>query len=248
MDLLKTSNEVYTERYYLKQYNDSYFRIIHCRSVREKGFVSCEKEKSDKNEVERCSLSRTKRNIRELAFCNPFTWFVTLTIASNKCDRFSLDEAQEKLRKRLKAYKRKNKKLIYLFITEKHQNGAFHFHGLMGNLDNFETDDLYVNKYGYISSDFWDKSLGYNSFSKIKDFNKCCNYITKYVTKKCVKNTEGTIYISSRGLKKADKYELESLKGSPIHWQYENDFVQIKDSFNMKKDEIKNLILTLKEK
>lgn len=37
----------------------------------------------------------------------------------------------------------------------------------------------------------------------------------------------GTVYISSRGLKKADKYELEPLNLSD--WSFSNDFCDIKD-------------------
>lgn len=235
MKQLFHSSEVYSEKYYLKQYNDSYFRIIHCY-VRGKGFESINKKKSSKDEVERCSVSRSKKNIRELAFCNPFTHFVTFTVRPEFANRFDLDECQDKLRELMKAYKRKNPKLIYLFITEKHQNGAYHFHGLMGNFDKALKNDLYTNQYGYISSKHWDK-LGWNSFSEIKDFNKCCNYITKYITPDCVRNSSGTIYISSRGLRKADKYEIPPVNF--LKWQYENDYVQIKDSFHFTDDECK---------
>lgn len=88
-------------------------------------------EKAHSNEVERISLSRTKRDIKEIALCNNFTYFATLTIDSKNCDRFSLTECQELLRKKLKKLKRKNSDFAYLFITEKHKNGAFHFHGLI---------------------------------------------------------------------------------------------------------------------
>lgn len=36
----------------------------------------------------------------------------------------------------------------------------------------------------------------------------------------------GTVYISSRGLKKATKYEINPID---IDWGYENDFCSIKD-------------------
>ena len=72
MKLKYKSSEVYTEKTYLKQYNDNYFRIIYCRSVRKSGFELNGKLQVDKEEVERCSVSRSRRNIRELAFCNPF--------------------------------------------------------------------------------------------------------------------------------------------------------------------------------
>ena len=129
MKMRFNSSEVYEEKTYLKQYNDNYFRIIYCRSVRKKGYelTNCEHH-VDKDEVERASVSRSRRNIRELAFCNPFTHFVTFTVKPDVANRFDLDECQDKVRCLMKAYKRKNKDLIYLFITEKHLNGAFHFH------------------------------------------------------------------------------------------------------------------------
>ena len=121
MKLHYDTSEVYEEKTYLKQYNDNYFRIIHCRSVRKKGFELPDiPHHLDKEEVERCSISRSRRNIRELAFCNPFTHFVTFTIKPDLLNRFDLDECQDKVRSLMKAYKRKNKNLIYLFITEKH--------------------------------------------------------------------------------------------------------------------------------
>ena len=128
MKLHYDTSEVYEEKTFLKQYNDNYFRIIHCRSVRKKGFELIDNSHHlDKEEVERCSVSRSRRNIRELAFCNPFTHFVTFTIKPDLINRFDLDDCQDKVRSLMKSYKRKNKDLIYLFITEKHQNRCLPF-------------------------------------------------------------------------------------------------------------------------
>lgn len=79
-------------------------------------------------ELERISLSRTKRNIKELALCNNFQYFATVTIASTSCDRYSLIECQKKFKRKLKTIKKYNNNFKYLFITEKHKDGAFHFH------------------------------------------------------------------------------------------------------------------------
>lgn len=50
----------------------------------------------------------------------------------------------------------------------------------------------------------------------------------------------GTVYISSRGLKKADKYEINPIN---LDWSFENDFCSIKD---LKLSELdKDLILDL---
>lgn len=102
--------------------------------------------------------------------------------------------------------------------------------GLVANIP------LIVNKNGYFSNPTLNK-FGYNSFSKIIDYNKCCNYITKYITKDCIRNEHNQIYISSRGLKKADKYEIPCLD---LDWSFENDFCKIKEfsCFDLSKNEI----------
>ncbi len=138
MNFIFSQNQVYDDKYFLYQYNDDNIRIVHQKYFRKKGFEEIKKPVSDnyisqvdKSEVDRVSLSRTRRNIRELAFSNGFEYFATLTINSEYCDRFHLTECQELLRKKLKKLKRKNNEFAYIFITEKHKDGAFHFHGLI---------------------------------------------------------------------------------------------------------------------
>lgn len=88
--------------------------------------------------------------------------------------------------------------------------------------------DLYVNKFGYLSSSKLDV-LGFNSFSKIKSIEKVANYILKYISKDCVKNSKNQVYISSRGLKKAERTELNTNINNDINFSYSNDFVDILD-------------------
>lgn len=225
-----TTNDVYSTKFFLYNYNNNLSRLVKIKSCRNKGFEIIKSKnktivETDKNEIERISLSRTKKNIRELALCNNFEYFVTFTVNSLNCDRYSLIDCQTKLKKLFKAYKRKYSNFSYLFITEKHKDGAFHFHGLCKGLC---SSDLYLNKNGFLSSFTFDK-LGFNSFSKIKDYISCCNYITKYISKDCVKNDKNQIYISSRGLKKAIKTEIFLPNDNDIKWNYENDYCCIKD-------------------
>ena len=224
MNLFFSKYNVYSTRYFLYNYNNNNFRIVKIKSCRNSGFEEIKKRNNfidvNSDEVQRCSLSRTKRNIRELALCNDFEYFCTFTINSENCDRFSLNDVQSNLKKILHKIKRKNKDFAFLIITEKHKNGAFHFHGLIKGIS-----DLYTNNNGYLSSYDFDV-LGFNSFSKIIDYSKCCNYITKYITKDCVKNSHNQIYISSRGLKKAIKEELSYIDFIP---SFTNDYVEIKD-------------------
>ena len=231
-------------RYFLYQYNDKNFRFVKIKSCRLPGWESTTNDKSHfvprvtpDDEIDRVSLSRSRRMIRELALCNDFEYFATLTINSVNCDRFSLTACQDLLRKKLKKLKRINKNFAYIFITEKHKNGAFHFHGLIKGVT-----DFYINDNGYLSHSLFDE-LGFNSFSKIRDYTKTCNYILKYITKDCVRNEKGTIYISSRGLKKAEKYEIKDLD---IPYDFDNDYCSIKDyEIDKIPDEIKLKLLTL---
>lgn len=219
-----SKNIVYNSKSYLYNFNGRFFRVCSIKACREKGFedISC-KKKTDKEEVNRISLSRTRRNIRELALCNDFEYFCTLTVNSVKCDRYSLDEVQDNLRKCLRNIRNHSDNFNYLIITEKHKDGAFHFHGLMSGVS-----DLYFNKYGYMSCSKLDV-LGFNSFSEIQSLEKVSNYILKYITKDCVKNSKNQVYISSRGLKKAERSELNTNINNDINFSYSNDFVDILD-------------------
>ena len=221
------SNDVFSTKYFLYKYNNEFSRLVKLKACRNKGFeiLKNNKNTTNKEEIERISLSRTKKNIKEIALCNDFRYFITFTINSLNCDRFSLKNCQNKLKELLKSYKRKYKDFAYLIITEKHKNGAFHFHGLCKGLSG---TDLYINKNGYLSSFHFDK-MGYNSFSKIKNYNKCCNYITKYISKGCVKNDKNQIYICSRGLKRAEKTELNLFNDGDIYLGYTNDYCCIKN-------------------
>lgn len=259
-NFLFTKNQVYETKYFLYQYNDYNIRIVKHKYSRNSGFEEDKQfsfiPKTEKEEIDRVSISRTRRNIRELALCNDFEYFVTLTIDCQKCDRYSLDECQELLRKTLKAYKRKNKNFAYLLITEKHEKGSFHFHGLFRGVnsddlvefkeEDFEKLPYYILKnirhgQSIYYTKFFDSKMGYCTLSKIRDYNKCCNYITKYITKDCVKNDAGTVYISSRGLKKASRYQIEPID---LDFQFENDFVCIKDFTisSLDKGELLNLL------
>ena len=225
MKFLFNKQSVYNTRFFLYNYNGNNFRIVKVKSCRNSGFQEIKKQHNfvdvNSEEVKRCSLSRTKRNIRELALCNDFEYFATFTVNSEKCDRYSLNDVQEKLKKILHKIKRNNKDFAFLIITEKHTDGAFHFHGLVKGIT-----DLYINNNGYLSSPIFDNELGFNSFSKIKDYTRCCNYITKYITQDCVKNSHNQIYISSRGLKKATREEFSNIDFTPT---FTNEFVEIKD-------------------
>lgn len=232
-NFIYNSNNVYNTKHYLINYNNRNFRILKLKYKREKGFEEIARVgKSSKTEIdlefrksetERVDLSRTKNKIRELALSNNFDFFGTITLNGYFCSRYELDEAQNLLKKQLRNIRRSHStNFKYLIITEKHLDNAFHFHGLFSGLE------LSTNKFGYLHSPTLDK-LGFNSFSKIKDTTRVSNYITKYITKDCVKNSHNQCYIRSRNLITASKEEIKNTDFLNNNWKFENDFVCIYD-------------------
>lgn len=123
----------------LYSYGDSSYYRLALQKTNRKGYTLSEIAnesnveghiiKTFSSEINRISLSRTKRNIREICLSNDFEYFVTFTVDSKNADRFSLDECQSLIRNRLKNYRdRISRKVKFILITEKHKNGAFHFH------------------------------------------------------------------------------------------------------------------------
>lgn len=226
----------------LKKYSDNDWRLVY-GTCKKKGyeiaedvlsFFNTEDKEIDKAESERCSLSRAKREIIEISRCNDFKYFVTITISSAHCDRFHLEECQNLLHNNLKEYhrrcKRHNLDFKYLIVTEKHEKGGFHFHGLFTTLID---SDIVINQNDYSTSKFFDERLGFFSFSPIKSKKKCAFYISKYITKSPIKNETNQLYFCSKGLARAEVFDLPQSAGDlnllKEFWGYENDYCKVRD-------------------
>lgn len=213
-----------------KNYNETYWSLINLNEnlyklknrntiITTPNFFTTEEEK------ERISLSRSKRRIKEICLCNKFEYFVTMTISSKikQYDRLDLENCVVNCKKFMHKLKRKSKDFKFIFIMEKHEKGGFHFHGFMKSLP---IDDIYTNKNGYLSSHILD-DLGFNSFSKIDDYNKACNYITKYITKNCLRTENNQVYFCSRGLNKPTEEIMIDIDLKQIFEKvYENEYCQ----------------------
>lgn len=228
-------NEVYANglqvQYKVEQYNDNNFRLIRIFKKQKslfdtEDFIDSSEGLSDTNidiisNQHDISLSRTKRNIRRICFSNNFEFFATWTIDSNLCDRYSLTAVVDKMKELLKAYQRKYKDFKYIYVIEKHKDGAFHFHGLVKNIPleefcQFKVGDKMSRRLAdkvlkgsiIYHIPFFDNKLGFNSFTKINHYSKCCNYILKYITKDTIETTENQRYFCSRGLSKGQSYSV----------------------------------------
>lgn len=147
----------------------------------------------NKAESLRCSISRSISNIKELCFCNNFEYFFTLTVKDNK--RNDILFSCNLINGSVKEYARTRKHFKYLYVFEKQKAGGIHIHGFFSGFD-----DLYYNKYGHLSSLFFDK-IGFQNFIVVDKVNPF--YLIKYISKEPIKELKHR-YFRSRNLKKAD--------------------------------------------
>lgn len=187
------------------------------------------------------NLKRAKETIKEYATCNKWTYFCTMTLSSEKGDRYDYKGFRKRLSKWINNYNYRNKcKIKYLLIPEFHKDGAVHFHGL---LDNIPKDKLCINEHGYLDWMDYRNTFGYISLSEIRNHIAVSNYMTKYITKSLADQREyigNHLYICSKGLKKAELiYKKEDC--CLTMWRYENEYCKIIE-INNKTDDFNQYI------
>lgn len=75
---------------------------------------------------------RARTAVRDLALCNPMTYFVTLTFDAAIIDRYDIKAIMAKVNGWLDNQVRR-KGLAYILIPELHKDGAVHFHGFFND-------------------------------------------------------------------------------------------------------------------
>lgn len=178
------------------------------------------------------SVSRTKRIIWEYARCNQWDYFVTLTLDPEKIDRENLKGAVDKMSRMFWKINQsvtgegngwgRERKLEYVIVPEFHSDGkSIHFHGLMRG---FHKSDIRINEHGYKEFRQWRDQFGFCNLQEIKDREKVCSYITKYVSKELINTVKEKgmhAFYASHGLNKP----MEVYRGYG-EWKGEFDYVQ----------------------
>lgn len=144
------------------------------------------------------SMSRLKNNVYDLMMTNKskFDYFITITFDKQKIEsRYDFEIVSKKLSKFMNNLKRKEKNIYYIFVPERHQDGAWHFHGLIGNIEKLNIIEstnphsnekiLYEGNQVYNIIEF-EKSLGWNTITKIRDNEKAINYMLQYIKKELI--------------------------------------------------------------
>ncbi len=216
----------------LKDYGGIKQKLTLNRSLRRKGFEldekrpergTCHLTKLDE------SLSRTRSTLFELAYCNEFELFVTLTLNPKKYDRNDLKKFKADLSQWLSNYNKKYKiGLKYLLIPEMHKDGNWHMHGFIMGLP---LEHLTENENGYLDWLAYKEKFGFISIDPIRNREAAAKYMTKYITKdlsKSVTDLNANMYYCSQGLERAKEMKRGTLSANNIPWDYTNDYCKVK--------------------
>lgn len=197
------------------------------------GWIQPDERTQAEREAEsiRTSVSRSVRAVRELAACNPWQFFITITLSpSNWKNRYTPDGLQDVIKAMAKRWRRKRKNgsaycpgFKYLIIPEMHKDGAIHLHGFVSSMPTSECvpytmadvnsskklpkkicDKVRAGEAVY-HSPTWEKLFGYNTFEPISDLDKASSYVVKYVSKEIGTTPFKTRYWLSRGLAHAKR-------------------------------------------
>ena len=233
---IKGYSRYITDYYNIKKLNDDMYKIIYCKlPIKRPGFEQDKKFDRSRNVYDsklENSIARSRTRVFEIASCNKFEYFITLTIDREKLDRYDLKEYIKKLGQFIRDYRKKHGVDIqYLLIPEKHIDGAWHMHGLIKGIP---ADQLKKNEYGYLDWEDYKKRFGYCSIDKVRSQEAASKYITKYIRKsfdtdKGVSEKESKLYYCSRGLRRPQKKKegtLNSYQLDKIPFTFDNDYVK----------------------
>lgn len=147
------------------------------------------KAASRKDESVSRSLRRIRQRSRDILYSTRFSWWVTVTVDKEKCDRYRYDEVYQKMfRETIKTYnkgKRSDRQLKYFFVPEQHADGAIHLHGFLKGV---ARKDIRRNEHGYLEVGFIRETLGFMNMQSLRtvnkeEYGKTVGYALKYVEK-----------------------------------------------------------------
>lgn len=224
-------------------------KVVTMKTVRNAGVeIGNEERSSDTNSYDfklQESISRAKSKIFDLAMCNSWDYFFTGTLSPEKYDRYDLDKFHKDLTRFFRNQGRKyNCKIRFLLIPERHSDGAWHMHGLIGGLsadalkqfaigDTMSWQIARLVEKGDIIYNWLDysKKFGFTTLGKVKNRQAVNKYITKYITKdlSCTVSDVGAqMYYRSRDLQEPIKIKEGFMSvAADLKPNYESDYCSI---------------------
>lgn len=160
-------------------------------------------KKSEGEDMKR-SMRRARANVRRLALANDFQLFVTLTLDQTKVDRYDPAAIMKIANRWLDNMVRRNN-LRYILVPERHQDGAFHFHGFFSG-DILAEKSGHFDKGGHEIYNLPQWPLGFTTAIEIYgDYQSAVGYVCKYIGKQEGERPMGRWYYSGGNLKQPRK-------------------------------------------
>lgn len=145
----------------------------------------------EKSDIVARSVRRSKNKIYDVARCNEWEWFFTMTFNPKKVDSFNYEAVTEKLSQWLKNMRKKCPNMRYIVVPERHESGRWHFHGLFANCDELEFVDSGKRDKEKVIYNVGNYRLGWSTAIKVDNIEKTVNYIAKYITWELCDLTKG---------------------------------------------------------
>ena len=176
--------------------------------------------------------------------CNPWEYFVTLTLSPVNGDRQDLKAFQRKLSNWLKNTNyRQGCAIKYLLIPEPHADGSWHMHGLFMGIPEdmlrpFSSTEHLPYKLleelqkGHVLYDWpgYRDRFGFVTCDPIRDCEACAKYITKYITKELGESAarlNQKLYLCSLGLNRS-VVACRGHLGEKFEPDFFNEYVAVK--------------------
>lgn len=156
------------------------------------------------------SQKRTINEIYNITRSNSWDYFITLTFNPQRVNRYDFDDVVEAAGKYFNFLRKEyDKDLKYFLVPEKHQDGAWHIHGLVASNMITIVNSGHVDKKGRTIYHMPHYIYGFSDATRISNQFAACSYMTKYVTKDlCFDTMYRNRYIVSKNVGRAEEKEI----------------------------------------
>ena len=233
----------------LRSYNGTKFKLVSMNCYRQAGIEDgtrryTEKGKANEEKLSN-NLSRARARVFELAMCNPWNLYVTLTLDRQKYDRTDLQRFVKDFGQFIRDYRKKHGTAVkYLLIPERHRDGSWHMHGFLSglpvvHLTEFTIADhlpyrilnrLQAGKRVFTWTAYAQR-FGFSVIEHIENNEAASKYITKYITKEAmttITELNAHMFYASKGLQGSLIINQDLLTRSISKPDYSNEYVAVK--------------------
>lgn len=184
------------------------------------------------------SISRTRRQMREITQLNDFDLFATLTFDPKKHPKSDdYDYSTKKVIQWLNNQQRLHGAFRYLLVIERHKSGRIHFHALLGGFTGKKHEVPLASKqkhkkqkyalsdeYKAYKIDSWEQSNGFADAESIFNKTAAVSYLLKYIEKELdspIQEKGRKRYYASKNMVKPIKRYNEELENLVKSGKYE---------------------------